>query len=243
MNGKEPRVLAAGLERLAFERLAPFLRRDALSVDWVATPEAGVSMAWKSHYDVIIMDAEPSDWPLDRVVREMRSEASQSRNAAILVLAEPDQVDVARALKSRGVNRVMLISDPPQIIRDQMATLVEVSPRAEVRLATNLETALGNTGRELFCQTENLSATGMLVRTRHRPQLGSKVVFKIHLGDGSGPIVGRGQLVRHASDTKGRPEGVGIRFLSFAADGAERLAQYLAGRTSFAPGAPHVFKG
>jgi DNA-binding NarL/FixJ family response regulator len=242
MNGKEPRVLAAGLERLAFERLAPFLRRDALSVDWVATPEAGVSMAWKSHYDVIIMDAEPSDWPLERVVREMRSEASESRNAAILVLAEPDQVDVARALKSRGVNRVMLISDPPQIIRDQMATLVEISPRAEVRLATNLETALGNTGRELFCQTENLSMTGMLVRTRHRPQLGSTVVFKIHIGDGSGPIIGRGRLVRHAADRQGRQEGVGIQFLNFAGDGAERLDEFLAGRVSPSIDGPQVFE-
>jgi DNA-binding NarL/FixJ family response regulator len=223
----EPRVLAAGLERLAFERLAPFLRRDALSVDWVATPEAGVSIAWKTHYDVIIMDANPGDWPLERVVREMRSEASLSRDAAILVLAQPDQVDAARALKSDGVNRVMLISDPPQIIRDQMATLVKVSPRAEIRLATNLETALGNTGRELFCQTENLSMTGMLVRTRHKPQLGSQVVFKIHIGDGNGPIIGRGELVRHANPNKKHHEGVGIRFLSFATDGADRLETFL----------------
>ena len=187
MESKEPRVLAAGLERMAFERLAPFLRRDALTVDWVATPEAGVSMAWKNEYDVILIDANPGHWPLERVVRDVRSQASSSRGASILVLAHPDQVDAARALKSRGVNRVMLVSDPPQIIREQMASLVQISPRAEVRLATNIETALGNTGRELFCQTENLSMTGMLVRTRHRPQLGSQVVFKIHIGDGNEP--------------------------------------------------------
>jgi hypothetical protein len=233
MEPKEPRVLAAGLERMAFERLAPFLRRDALSVDWVATPEAGVSMAWKNEYDVILIDANPGDWPLERVVRDVRSEASSSRGASILVLAQPDQVDAARALKSRGVNRVMLVSDPPQIIREQMASLVQISPRAEVRLATNIETALGNTGRELFCQTENLSMTGMLVRTRHRPQLGSQVVFKIHVGDGNDPIMGRGELVRHATEDQGSHEGVGIRFLSFVADGADRLEEFLSRRAPY----------
>jgi DNA-binding NarL/FixJ family response regulator len=227
MEGKEPRVLAAGLERLAFERLAPFLKRDALAVDWVATPEKGVQMAGESRYDVIIMDAEPCDWPLAQVVREMRGQSSRSRNAAILVLAQPDQVDAARALRSRGVNRVMLIGDPPQIISEQMSALVEVAPRADVRLSTNLETALGNTGRELFCQTENLSMSGMLVRTRHRPQLGTMVVFKIRVGDGNAPIIGRGELVRHTSPAFGQHDGVGIRFRSFANDGAERLEEFL----------------
>jgi hypothetical protein len=233
MDGKEPRVLAAGLERPTFERLAPFLRRDAVSVDWVATPEAGVPIAWKNSYDVILVDAAPGNWPLERVVREIRSDASSSRSAAILVLAQPDHVDVARALTSRGVNRVMLISDPPHMIRDQMANLVEVSPRADVRLVAKIHTALGNTGRELFCQTQNLSRTGMLVRTHHRPQLGSQVVFRILVGDSNDPIIGRGELVRHATGPNGDTEGVGIRFLGFAADGAKRLDDYLESQISF----------
>ena len=109
-------------------------------------------------YDVILMDAVPCDWPLEKVVRVIPGFlASRSRGAAILVLAEPDQVDVARALRSRGVNRVMLVTDPPEIICDQMANLLEVAPRVQIRLATNVEAALGTAGRELFCQTVNLS--------------------------------------------------------------------------------------
>ncbi len=229
MDSSEPRVLAAGLERMAFERLAPELRRGTLGVDWVATPEAGVSLASKSRYDVIIMDAEPCDWPLAKVVHELRAPGSPSRDAAILILAEPDQVDAARALKSHGVNRVMLVSDPPEIIRAQMTTLLDVAPRATVRLPTNLESALGNTGRELFCQTENLSMSGMLVKTRHRPQLGSTVVFKIDLSDPVGTIFGRGELVRHATPDQGSVDGLGVKFLSFAADGAQMLQDYLDG--------------
>jgi hypothetical protein len=223
----DTKVLAAGIERGTFERLAPVLRRDAVRVDWVATPEAGVNLAGEHRYDVILMDAVPCNWPLERVVRSFRESSSPSRNAAILVLAEPDQVDVARALRSRGVNRVMLVTDPPEIICDQMANLLEVAPRVEVRLATNVEAALGNTGRELFCQTVNLSLTGMLIRTQHRPPLRTPVVFKIHLSDAVGTIFGRGEIVRHATTGQGGVDGVAIRFVSFAKDGAQQLQSYM----------------
>lgn len=226
------KVLAAGIERLTFERLAPVIRRDAVRVDWVATPEAGVSLAAEHRYDVILMDAVPCDWPLEKVVRSFREPSSPSRSAAILVLAEPDQVDVARALRSRGVNRVMLVTDPPEIICDQMANLLEVAPRVQVRLATNVEAALGSTGRELFCQTVNLSATGMLIRTQHRPPLGTPVVFKIGLPDQFGTICGRGELVRHASSGRGGVDGIAIRFVSFAKDGAEQIQSYLESLTT-----------
>jgi len=139
---------------------------------------------------------------------------------------------VARALRSRGVNRVMLVTDPPEIICDQMANLLEVAPRVQVRLATNVEAALGNTGRELFCQTVNLSATGMLIRTQHRPPLGTPVVFKIDLSDQFGTVCGRGELVRHASMSQGGVDGIALRFVSFANDGAEVLQNYLEGLTT-----------
>jgi len=228
----DTKVLAAGIERRTFEKLAPVLRRDAVQVDWVATPEAGVNLAGEHRYDVILMDAVPCAWPLERVVRSFRESASPSRNAAILVLAEPDQVDVARALRSRGVNRVMLVTDPPEIICDQMANLLEVAPRVQIRLATNVEAALGNTGRELFCQTVNLSSTGMLIRTQNRPPLGTPVVFKIHLSDWVGTIFGRGEIVRHATTGQGGVDGVAIRFVSFSKDGAQHLQDYMENLTA-----------
>jgi len=228
----ETKVLAAGIERGTFEHLAPVLRRGAVQVDWVETPEAGVDIAGEHRYDVILMDAMPCDWPLEKVVRSFRDPASPSRGAAILVLAEPDQVDVARALRSRGVNRVMLVTDPPEIICDQMATLLEVAPRVQVRLATNVEAELGNSGRELFCQTVNLSSTGMLIRTQHRPPIGTPAVFKIRLSETVGTIFGRGEIVRHASMSRGGVDGVAIRFVSFTKDGAQQLQNYMEGLTA-----------
>ena len=67
----------------------------------------------------------------------------------------------------------------------------------------------------------------MLVRTTHRPQLGSMVVFQINIPDSNDPIIGRGEMVRHADKHQGGLDGVGIRFASFADDGAIRLKHYV----------------
>jgi hypothetical protein len=126
----------------------------------------------------------------------------------------------------------MLVTDPPEIICDQMANLLEVAPRVQIRLATNVEAALGNTGRELFCQTVNLSSTGMLIRTQHRPPLGTPVVFKIHLSDTVDTIFGRGEIVRHATTAQGGVDGSAIRVISFAKDGAQLLQDYMENLTA-----------
>ena len=67
----------------------------------------------------------------------------------------------------------------------------------------------------------------MLIRTQNRPPLGTPVVFKISLPDQFGTICGRGELVRHAAVGQGGIDGVAIRFVSFAKDGAEQLQDYL----------------
>ena len=74
---------------MAFDRLAPELQRETVGVEWVETPEAGVVLANKSRYDVIIMDAEPAERPLEDVIRELRASGSLSRAAAVLILVEP----------------------------------------------------------------------------------------------------------------------------------------------------------
>jgi hypothetical protein len=76
----------------------------------------------------------------------------------------------------------------------------------------------------------------MLVRTQTRPRLGSPVVFQLHLSEGLGAVIGRGEMVRHASRFQGGFDGVGVRFKGFADDGAARLQQYLDELAAGSPG-------
>jgi hypothetical protein len=72
----------------------------------------------------------------------------------------------------------------------------------------------------------------MFVRTRHRLELGSTVVFRIHLPNEGGSVFGRGEVVRHSSTDKAIGDGLAIRFVSFASNGAQRLQDYLEDRAA-----------
>ena len=227
-----PITLAVGIDREVFERLAPVLRYDAIDVDWIPTLEAGLVLVTNHPFNIVILNARPFGESLEDVVRIVRGAGSASSGASILVLAEPDGVEAAWPMIGRGVNQIMLVSDPPERIREQIAILLDVAPRATVHLPTRLETAFGNKGREILCQTENLSMSGMLVKTRRQLEIGSMVAFKIVLPDGAGTIRGRGELVRRSKPNREGVEGLGIRFLDFSADSDRKLEDHLAGYVS-----------
>jgi DNA-binding NarL/FixJ family response regulator len=223
------KVLVAGIERENYEEFSPVLQRRELQVDLVPTAEAGITLAASVKFNVIILSAESREQTLEEVVRGIRAAKGQSRGAAVLVLAKPEQVDEAQALMEKGVTRVMLVDDPPEIIGQQVAGMLEIAPRVETRLSTRLDTALGDSANQLFCQTENVSASGMLVRTQRRLSLGETVAFEIHVGDQEdGPIAGRGEVVRYARPDREGVDGIGIHFLGFASGGKERLGTFLA---------------
>jgi CheY-like chemotaxis protein len=230
------RILVAGIERTAFEAFAPVLQRRELVVDRVSSQEAGIAVACSATFDLIILDSEPREQTLKEIVAAMRAPKCASRGAAILVLTEPNGVEAAQALLGHGVNRVMLTSDPPEIIGQQVAVLLEVAPRVETRLSTRLDTAVGEGANQLFCQTENVSASGMLVRTQRRLEIGEMVAFEIHLGDQEGPIAGRGEVRRYARPDREGVDGIGIRFVGFGVGGEERLGAFLRKALAHNPG-------
>jgi len=226
MVDTQPSVLAVGVDRTVFERLAPVLRRAGVEVDWVPTLEAGLVLVTNQPFDAIVLGARPVDPSLEDVLRVIRGDGSASSDKAIVVLGEPGEIDVARAFEGNGVNQVILASEPPELIRQKLSRFFAVAPRAPLRLPISVEAADGRNGQSLFCQTENLSRSGMLVKTRHRPEIGSTVSFKIHLSE-AGTILGRGELVRYATEDQGNVDGIGIRFLDFSENGAARLHHHL----------------
>jgi hypothetical protein len=72
----------------------------------------------------------------------------------------------------------------------------------------------------------------MLIRTQHRPPLRTPLVFKIGLPEEFGCLNGRGEIVRHATTGQGSVDGVAVRFVSFAGDGAQQLQDYLESMTT-----------
>jgi len=227
MTEKRFKVLVAGIGRGPFEGLAPVLDRQELDVVRVATPESSIELARTENFDLIIFSADLEEATLEEVVGAIRDVSSASCQASLLILAEPESVEVARTLIGRGVNRVMLLADPPAVIGRQAADLLDVAPRADVRLSTHLRTSLADGAKEVLGKVVNLSTSGMLVAIPTPFQLGEHVGISIHVDDQDELILAKGEVVRRAVRDRGGVDGVGIRFLSFAGGGEELIKAIL----------------
>ena len=224
---KRALVLVAGIGRGPFEALAPVLNRQKLEVVKVATPENSVELARSEPFDLMIFDSEVKEGTLEQVVDAIRHGMSASRNTSVLVLARPGNADAARDLIGRGVNRVMLLDDPPQLIGQQVAELLNIAPRANLRFSTHLQTSVGDGAVEVLGEIVNLSATGMLVETETSFEPGEQVVVTINLGGQQGSVSAKAEVVRQAHNDRGGIDGIGVRFISFAGDGKEKIEAVL----------------
>lgn len=223
MFEKRSLVLVAGIGRGPFDELAPVLDRQKLEVVRVATPENSIELARSEKVDLVILDAEPSTMSLQEIIRKVRAESSASSKTSLLVLATPETVDAARELLGRGVNRVMLMGDPPEIVGQRVADLLTIAPRTTFRLSTRLLIEVADGSVEALGAVVNLSASGLLVETDTEFEPGQHVVFSINVENQDEPLSAKAEVVRQAHYERDGIEGIGVRFLAFAGDGRQRL--------------------
>ena len=86
---------------------------------------------------------------------------------------------------------------------------------------------LGGARDMILCQTENISSSGMLIKTDKRYEVGAEIEFEFTLPNDERPISGRAAIVRHTQIGRDQVGGVGLRFLSFSGDSQRRFQWFL----------------
>ena len=82
---------------------------------------------------------------------------------------------------------------------------------------------LAQGARRQLTVTENLSATGMLVRGATEFPVGSHLHFELLVPGLVPPILGEVEVARHTDHLRERIEGFGGKIVSFVGDGQARL--------------------
>ncbi len=223
MLEKRPLVLVAGIGRSSFDELAPVLDRHKLEVVQVTSAEDSTKLAHSEQIELIILDAEPKEMSLEQVVRTIRAESSASNKASLLVLARAGSEDEARQLIGHGVNRVMLAVDPPKLIAQQVAELLDIAPRTTLRLSTRLLVEVADGSEETLGAVVNLSSTGFLLETDADFEPGQHIILSIDIDNQTDPLSAKAEVVRRTDPDRDGLEGIGVRFLKFAGDGRKRL--------------------
>jgi len=106
--------------------------------------------------------------------------------------------------------------------------LLEVPPRFAMRATSRLKVQLSWGTTQTICQTENISAHGMLIKTDHTYPIGTQMSFELTMPGDNAPVRGFAVVVRHTMEKRERVTGVAVRFSSFDGDDKKRFETLLA---------------
>jgi uncharacterized protein (TIGR02266 family) len=210
--------------------LAARLRERSYFSESVSSGKAALVLASTLPFDVILVVVEGIDIGLREFVRGVRHHDSASLHAALLAIADGPASVPAQELLGRGVNRVLPAGIGDAALARAVVDLVEASPRVPLKAVIRFRIGAGKDEKIAMCQTEDLSATGVFVRTELMLSDGSHLRFELTLPGQREPIRGTAEVARRIT---GRPDavpGLGLRFLQLDGDGTDRLHQWLSSR-------------
>lgn len=220
-------VLVIGVNPDEFDRVTPFLGRDAFEVDRFPSASGALELTTRVSFEVLLVRFPLPDMDLYDYLQAVRQEGSPCQRASILLLTQSDKAEEAESFIGRGANRVVKLEDTNGKIQAVISSLLNVAPRKAARFLARLEIKLGGAKDMILCQTENLSASGMLIKTDKRYDTGTRINFEFTLPEDQRPIVGIAEIVRHTMIGRDKVGGIGVRFLSFAGDSQRRYEAFV----------------
>lgn len=216
-----------GVSPEEFARVAPFLARDAFDVDRFPSGSGALELTSAVAIEVLLVRYPLPDMDLGVFLQSVRQPGSQCQRSPIVLLAEAGEAGEAETYIGRGANRALDLEDAEETLQGTLSSLLDVAPRKAARFLARMEIKLGGAKDMILCQTENLSASGMLIRTERRYDKGTKIEFEFSLPNDPRPIAGVAEAMRHTMVGRDDVGGIGVRFLSFSGDSQRRFESYL----------------
>ncbi len=220
-------LLVVNADQELFDKIAPLLNREELEVDRFPRARSALELVSRVPVDVLVVGYPLPDVPTQEFLDAVRGEASPCRQSPLLLLARRDDLEDARRFIGRGVNEVVAVEESAERLQAAISRLLAVAPRSSLRTMVRIVVNIGEGAALEMAQSENLSETGMLVRTGEVYPIGSRMSFEFHLGGQSQPIRGEGEVVRQTTAGRESVRGIGIRFISLERDGMVRLQRFL----------------
>ena len=220
-------VLLVNADAELFDKIAPLLNRHALEVDRFPRARAALDLVSQVPVDVLIVGYPLPDVRTQELLDVVRRPESPCRQSPLLLLARAEELEEAKHFIGRGANEVIAVEESAERLQAAVSRLLAVAPRSSLRVMVRIVVNIGEGAALEMSQMENLSETGMLVRTGEVYPLGSRLSFEFPLGGQSQPIRGEGEVVRATTAGREAVRGIGIRFISLERDGLQRLQRFL----------------
>jgi hypothetical protein len=178
-------------------------------------------------FDIVIAGFSLTGGGLDAFLRGLRARGSASLQSGVILIASESHADLAREHVGHGANKVLIDREVSSRLQDVVSELQGIAPRVPLTANARIKIYVKGKPIQSFCQTRNLSATGVLIRGFGHYPLGTNIDFEINLPEEKTPIRGSGTISRRTQIRAEKIEGLGIRFTSFHGTDQRRLAAFL----------------
>lgn len=179
-------------------------------------------------FDLILFPYPVQDPWLTVLLDAMRTEDGLSRHAGVIAVVDSDNADDVCRRIGMGINRVVPLDDTGSHLREAVLSLLDVARRLQLRAPVEL-TAVADSGPvTMFCHTENISMSGMLVSCTRHFKVGAPFEFAIAMPGEQNPIRGTAEVARHTDPHREQVLGMGASFVSFPENHRSRLRGILA---------------
>jgi len=222
----ERTVLPVGLEpaagSLVREALAP------IKVAGIAYGGTGALVCTSMlRYDGLVVAYPLADLSIAAFLSAVRKPSSPCRSSGIVLVAPQEQCADAKGFVSHGANRVVALEELGAGLRAALEQVVGVASRVPAKIPVRLEILAAGFARRVFCQSINLSSSGMLLRLHHSYPIGTELSFEMLIPAEAAPLRGRARVARASVQGREPYPGIGVAFVSFESNGAQRLVSFL----------------
>jgi CheY-like chemotaxis protein len=227
---RQRHVLLIGAIEGGLARVAPMLQRAEFDVHTVEPSKFVLDLVLGTIFELLVVGYPMPEIDLSELVRTVRGSNSETRNAGVLLLAEPGFLDAAHGMVAIGANRAVSLDGSSSRLWQAVGDLLNVAPRVTVRAFVHADVDAGNGGSRSLLQTVNVSSSGMLLRGTEGFSHGAHFDFVFSLPGDPRPLEGTAQVVRKTDTGRELVEGVGVRFVHLREDGKYRLERFLSSR-------------
>jgi len=223
------KVVLTRASRDAFARTQKVLSEREFDLHHAPWDDNTLELVQTTRFDVIAIGFPGPIQAMRRFVGCIRASGSASQRSGIVLLSDHQHLDAALTFVGIGVgiNRAISWNDLEEFLRPAIDELAAVAPRVPLRAPTRVVLQLEQRPLRTFCQTENVSQSGMLLRGFGHYPPGTVIEFEISIPGQSDPIRGRATIARTTNVNLERMEGVGARFDDFLGSDRARLTDYL----------------
>ena len=223
---QRPIIMTVGSKGGPLERLEPVLARSSLDVQHVPLASTALKLVASKRPAVIIAVFPLNDLCSEDFFRGLGNCMASLKDTKVILLANEHYLT---QLEPHLDERHVLLSPSwtPELLQRYVLSLLPTEGRHAKRLMLRLEVEMGTGPRLRMCQSDNISETGMLVRTNHLLPVGAQVRVAITLPSQPEPIQATAEIVRHTDPNKEKIRGLGLRFLQIKGQGLEALKEYI----------------